>query len=186
MAALSFETQNVAPTQSRLDWGAIWAGMFTFAGIWAVFGFLGIAVFSSTGNLDIAHPTEGMAVGMGIWTIVLTIIAMYVSGLETGRLAAAGNRFNGLLHGLVMFGLSLVGVLVLVTLAGAGMSGAAMSGAAAPTTHTSSFWAMGSGFSWTGFLSLFLGWLAAMSGASVGARRKIEATKPVQPMRTAA
>ena len=31
----------------RTDWGAIWAGVFTFIAIWSVFGFLGMAVFAS-------------------------------------------------------------------------------------------------------------------------------------------
>jgi hypothetical protein len=185
MAALSFDTQNAAPSQPRLDWGAIWGGMFTFAGIWAVFGFLGIAVFSSVGTLNATHPAPGTAVGMGIWVIVLTIIAMYVGGLETGRLAAASNRLGGIVHGLVMFGLSLVGVLALIAVAEAGMSGVGITGTAA-TTHAYNYFGVGSGFAWTGFLSLFFGWLAAMSGASVGAKRKIEVSKPVQPMRTAA
>lgn len=182
MAALSFENQNASTTQPRLDWGAIWAGMFTFAGIWAVFGFLGIAVFSSTGNVNAAHLTTEMGVGMGIWAIVLTIIAMYVAGLETGRLAAASNRLNGLLHGMVMFGLSLVGIMVLIIIG----NGITVAAAPVPAVHGSSLFDMNVGLSWAGFLSLFLGWLAAMSGASVGARRKTESNKPAQPLRNAA
>ena len=45
---------------------------------------------------------------MGVWTVVLTISAMYVAGLETGHLAGVVARHDGLMHGMMMFGLAVV------------------------------------------------------------------------------
>ena len=111
----------------RTDWGAIWAGLFTFTAIWSIFGLLGLAIFAGTEAPAgaVAGAGMGLSLGMDIWIVVLTIIAMYVAGRETGHLAAVTNRHDGLLHGFGRWG-------------------------------------------WTGFLTLFLGWLAAMGGASTG------------------
>ncbi len=100
--------EHTTARASRTDWGAIWAGVFTFVAIWSVFGLLGLAIFASLGNPDVANRLMGMSLGMDIWAIVLTIIARYVAGRETGRLAAVGNRHDGLIHGMIMFGLSVI------------------------------------------------------------------------------
>ncbi|HLZ41505.1 MAG TPA: hypothetical protein VKQ11_11105 [Candidatus Sulfotelmatobacter sp.] len=181
MATLAFENQNTVLTRSRVDWGAIWAGVFTFIGIWSVFGMLGAAIFASSANPNAARPISGMGWGMSIWAIMLTIIAMWFAGMETGRLAAGSNRHDSVLHGMTMFGLSMAAALIIVVLGGLGFSGNAES-----AVHSPYFLDVLSGLGWAGFLSLFLGWLAAMGGASVGARPKVVVEKNVQPMRNAA
>jgi hypothetical protein len=162
---LTYENQTVV-VRPLADWRAIWAGVFTFIAIWSVFGFLGLAIFASSANPTSAQPIMGMSVGMGIWAIVLTIIAMYVAGRETGRLAAVANRHDGLIHGMIMFGLSVAAVWVITALAGlfgTGTAGGAHSGYTLTLTAN---------VSWILFVSLFLGWLAAMGGASSGASRR--------------
>ena len=144
----------------RADWGAIWSGVFIFTAIWAVFGSLGMAIFSST-----AGPrTPELGLGAGIWAVVLTIIAMYVAGLETGRLAGVADRRDGIVHGTTMFGLAIAVLLVLMMLAG-NLVGANDAARNASTVSASSLTAF-AGLGWAGFIGLFLGWLAAMAGAA--------------------
>lgn len=88
MSNISYRDATMVGTFPRVDWGAIWAGDFVFVGIWSVFGLLGMAIFASAANANTQNPVMGMSVGMGIWAVVLTIVAMYVAGRETGRLAA--------------------------------------------------------------------------------------------------
>ena len=88
-----------AVMRARTDWGAIWGGIFTFAAIWAVFESLALAIFRTPA------AATGMEAGKALWTIALTVIAMYIAGLETGRLAGIATRHDGLIHGLMMFGL---------------------------------------------------------------------------------
>lgn len=88
MSNISYRDATMVGTFPRVDWGAIWAGVFVFVGIWSVFGLLGMAIFASAANANTQNPVMGMSVGMGIWAVVLTIVAMYVAGRETGRLAA--------------------------------------------------------------------------------------------------
>jgi len=163
---------NIALRKST-DWGAIWAGVFSFMAVWSVFGALGLAIFASNASANAARPISGQGWGIGIWSIVLTIIAMYVAGRETGRLAGVDNRHDGMIHGLVMFGLSVVGVLLLLTIDGGVINGGT---GVNEGVHNGYALTVMSGLGWAGFLSLFFGWLAAMIGASSGVVHKEIAT----------
>lgn len=177
-------SENIVVARPRTDWGAIWAGVFTFIAIWSVFGLLGMAIFASAANPQSSNPVTGMSVGMGIWAIVLTIIAMWVAGRETGRLSGVTNRQDGLTHGMIMFGLSVVAVLVITVLGGGALSGGS---GIQGTSHNPYLLDVFSGLGWIGFIALFLGWLAAMGGASAGVRRKVvDATRNLREIRPAA
>ena len=151
MADLSYRTPDV--TLSRAPWGAIWAGVFCFGAIWTVFGMLGAAIF---------RPTAGLGWGIGIWSIILTMIAMYVGGRVTAQLAGVQTRREGVLCGMTMFGLAVVSTMVLLLLNGV------TSGAAVATPYLSTVIAS---VGWFGWVALFLGWLCAIGGASTPARR---------------
>jgi hypothetical protein len=69
----------------------------------------GLRIFGA-GDLWTAHSGSGIAA----WTIILTIIAMYVAGLETARLAGVSTRRDGVAHGVMMFGLAITSAMVVV------------------------------------------------------------------------
>ncbi len=171
MADLAYRNDAVTVVRGRTDWGAIWGGVFTFVAIWSVFGALGLAIFASAANPNAAAPVGGMSVGLGIWIVVLTIIAMYVAGRETGRLAAVDNRHDGLIHGMIMFGLSVVAAMILTVLGGNTLSGGS---GVAGNPHSPYILTVISDIGWIGFAALILGWLAAMGGASSGVGHKPE------------
>lgn len=176
MADLSFRTGAVV--RARTDWGAIWAGVFTFTAIWAVFGALGFAIFASAASPSAAQPILGMSAGWGIWAIILTIIAMYVAGRETGRLAAVTNRHDGLIHGMIMFGLSFASAVILIALGGTSLSGGR---GIAGNAHSFYLMTVFADLGWIGFVALFLGWLAAMIGASSGVVHKQSDVREIRP-----
>jgi hypothetical protein len=156
------------PAWHRADWSAVWGGAFIFAAIWTVFESLAVAI------LGITH----LGTAIAVWTIVLTIIAMWIAGMETARLAGYSTQHEGIAHGLMMFGVVVMGAMTAMLLSttilgGTGVHDALAKGVAA-------------GMAWTAFLSLFLGWLAAMVGAASGMGRKKELAKDAVPMRTAA
>lgn len=172
MADIAYSTDvayrnNSWTTGRSTDWGAIWAGVFAFAAIWSVFGTLGEAIFASSANPNAAQPVSGMSVGMGIWSIILTIIAMFVAGRVTVDLARAVDRGRKLLYANAMFGLSVVSSIVLLSLAGAVLSGGT---GVAGGPHSGYTLTILADLGWIGFVALFLGWLAAMGGASSGAK----------------
>lgn len=182
MADLAYRN-DVVTVRGRTDWGAIWGGVFTFLAIWSVFGSLGLAIFSSNANPNTASPVLGQSVGFGIWAIILTIIAMYVAGRETGHLAGVSNRHDGLLHGMMMFGLSIAGVALLTLIGGAVLSGGT---GVQGSTHSSYLLTVFADLGWIGFIALFLGWLAAMFGASQGVARAERPAANVRDIRPAA
>ena len=169
MADIAYRNDSWTTSRST-DWGAIWAGVFTFAAIWSVFGTLGEAIFASSANPNAAQPVTGMSAGMGVWSVILTIIAMFVAGRVTVDLAPAMDRGRKILYANAMFGLSVVASIVLVTLAGAALSGGT---GVAGGTHSGYTLSIFAGLGWVGFAALFLGWLAVMAGASSGARSMV-------------
>jgi hypothetical protein len=137
--------------------------MFTFVAIWSVFGTLGMGIFASAANPSSSEPIAGMSLGMAIWAIVWTIIAMFVAGRVTGQWAGITNSRDGMVHGMVMFGLSISAALLLLVIGGANAFGnAPVEG----SSHSSYVLTIFSNLGWASFVSLFLGWLAAMGGAS--------------------
>lgn len=163
--------------------GAIWAGVFTFWAIWIVFEVLAFAIFGGRANPNAAAPVAGQSTGIAIWTIILTIIAMYVAGRETGHAAAVTNRHDGLMHGMTVFGLAVVSVLILTSPFGVVLSG----GSGIPGTSARSV-GISTGLGGAGFLTLLLGWLAAMAGGSqgVGTGNEPPSTRDVRDIRPAA
>lgn len=181
MADMGFRTPNIAsPAPAILaahpetPWGSIWAGVFTVAAIWSVFGLLGAAIF------DVSAHGSVSPWGMGIWSIVLTMIAMYVGGRVTSRLANLQERGDRITCGMAMFGLSTVSAAILVILAGAasGSSSAMVSGPYLASVITT--------VGWFGFIALFLGWLCAIAGATTAGRTFVRETATVHDIRNAA
>jgi hypothetical protein len=179
MASAVYRNEGFA-IAPRTNWGAIWAGMFTFAAIWSVFGLLGEAIFASSASHHAAAPVSGMSIGMGVWAVILTIIALYIGGRVTGDLAHVATRAEGAIYGITMFGLSVIATVLIVILAGSALGSGVAGGAHSPYILT--------GFSdigWIGFFSLFLGWLAAMGGAA-SAVKTVSPVSNVRDIRPAA
>ena len=172
MADIAYRNEGLSYSRSRTPWGAIWAGLFAFVAIWSVFGLLGEAIFASAANPNVANPVSGMSVGMGVWSVILTIIAMYVGGRVTGALAGITTRHEGVMYGMTMFGLSVIGTVVVVVLGGTALNGVGVSGG----PHSPYMLTVFSDIGWIGFFSLLLGWLAAMGGAAHAARTQAAAT----------
>src|SRR5499427_8196086 len=164
MASSSMRMQPSATElmeRGHVHWGAVWGGVFTFAAIWTVFESLAVAIFG--------HAVLGT--GIAVWTIILTIIAMYLTGRETARLAGLATKHDGVAHGLMMFGLSVIGMFIM----------------AMPALNTSPDMremlsaGLTRGMVWTSFFTLFFGWLAAMIGASLKTESKsMKVTESVQ------
>jgi hypothetical protein len=171
MADLSYREAN-NKIRGKTDWAAVWAGVFTFAAIWSIFEVLGVAILASSNTTG----ATGINPGLATWTIVLSLIAMYVAGRETAHLGVFEDRHDGLVHGIIMFGLSVAALLVIGAL-GSGTNGNSLNSymsSASPVMR------------WTAFGSLFLGWLGAMSGAASASMRRMKPADNVRDIRPAA
>jgi hypothetical protein len=163
MADLNYSREN-ATVQNSPNWGAIWGGVFTFIAIWSVFGSLGLVIFASAAGPG--QTTTGINVGMSIWAVVLTIIAMFAAGRVTGRLAGVMNSRDGALHGVIMFGLAVTAALVLVVVGGNAFGPTEING----TVHSAYVLEIFADLGWALFASLFLGMFAALGGAATSHR----------------
>lgn len=154
---------NVTTVISRPNWGAIWAGVFTFLGIWTVWGLLEMGVFFSSANLA-APPVRGSHWGVVIWSVILTIVALFFAGRVTGHLAGMISRRDSAVLGMITFGLSMVSSIVVVALLGRTVSPVIT----VPGTYYTSWLHAGATLGYGGFIGTFLGWLATMWGVSIG------------------
>jgi hypothetical protein len=175
MADITVNREGRTVSSGSTDWSAIWAGLFTFVGIWSVFEMLGVAIFPAT--------SAGAKVGLGVWSVVLTAIAMLIAGRQTGLSARLSGGSDAARHGMIMFGLSLTAAIVLL------MTGSVLLTdfpAVNTSTRSSDLVSVFTSSDWVPFATLFLGWLGAMIGASsVGPTRTGERSN-VSQMRPAA
>lgn len=101
----------------RLSWGALFGGAAVAGGSWILLHALCFAAGLS-GKLP-ASPAElkAAAIGSGVYSVIVSVVSLFVGGLVAARSSGASTRGNGALHGLVLWGLSTVGGLVLMTMA---------------------------------------------------------------------
>ena len=161
MADLNGQFEN-GRCAAPLNWNAIWGGTFTFVAIWSVFGILGLDLFATAPIPNGSAPIPGMNIGTAVWGPILTMIAMFVAGRVTGQLAGTNNSRDGIIHGMAMFGLSVGAALLLVVIGGNAVGYTFIDRVA----HSVYVLTILSDLGWVLFVSLFLGWLAAMAGAS--------------------
>ena len=112
---------------TRLSWGAIFAGVVLAVAIQLVLGILGTGI-----GLSLVDPVEGttpgaagFGIGAGIYWLITTVIALGAGGYAAARVAGVHDRFDGLVHGLVVWGVTLILTLYLLTSAVGGIIGGA-------------------------------------------------------------
>lgn len=114
--AVSREEPLVEQTGFRLSWGAIFAGLFIAVGLHLVLALLGVAIGLSAWDPASPGGVDGseVATGVGIWAAISALIALFVGGSATGRLAGILRRKDGALHGVVLWALTTVVMLWLI------------------------------------------------------------------------
>jgi hypothetical protein len=188
--------ERVAPVPAvdyhdRVRWGPILAGLVTaistqlvLSGIGAAIGLTTIAN-SGTPNADAG--SVGSAVG--IWSIISLLISLFLGGWITARACGPMNRSTALLNGAILWATTLA---ISAWLLSSGVSGAfgvvasnagdiinqAQAGADLPAqapnvtpTQTRDIAGNAATVGWSFALGSLLGLVAALIGASVGARQ---------------
>lgn len=114
--AVSRKEPLVEQTGFRLSWGAIFAGLFVAIGVHLVLALLGVAIGMSAWSPASPGGVDGsdVATGVGIWAAISALIALFVGGATTGRLAGILNRKDGALHGAVLWSLTTVVLMWLI------------------------------------------------------------------------
>ena len=112
--ATQYTEYPTVPLPRSFSWTGIFAGTFLFLAIESTFGVLGAAIFGSATNPVAANPVgPGVSAGIGIWMVILSIIALYCAGKLAGRLTGATTRNMGMYAGLVTFGMSVFSAILI-------------------------------------------------------------------------
>jgi hypothetical protein len=114
-------------TRARLSWGAIFAGVVIAVAVQLLLGILGTGI-----GLSMVDPTEGttpgaagFGIGAGIYWLITTVIALGAGGYAAARVSGVTERFDALVHGLVVWGVTLILTIYLLTSAVGGIIGGA-------------------------------------------------------------
>lgn len=116
-------------TQRRISWGAVFAGVVMAVAVQILLTVLGAAI-----GFGIVEPggaespsASGFGIGGAVWWTVANLIALFIGGFVAARLAGVEMRFDGLLHGLVIWAFALIVTLWLLTTALANVMGGTFS-----------------------------------------------------------
>jgi hypothetical protein len=124
---LPIDDARPGKTPTRLSWAAIFAGVVLAVAVQLVLGILGTGI-----GLTMVDPVEGttpgaagFGIGAGLYWLITTIVALGAGGYAAARVAGVHDRFDALVHGLVVWGVTLILTLYLLTSAVGGIIGGA-------------------------------------------------------------
>ena len=116
--------------QVRISWGAIIAGVVLVIAVQLLLSMVGLGVGLGTIDPNTANGTpaaSSLGTGAGIWWLVSSLVALAFGAYAASWLAGIVNRFDGVLHGLVIWGISTLLTFYLLTSAVGGLIGGAFS-----------------------------------------------------------
>jgi len=138
MATVNIES-GTPPLRSQLEvvrigsnarWGAVLAGVCVSASLWLVLHLLGTGVGMIAIDPEDASSARRAGIGVGVWSAIAPVLAMFVGGIVVSRLAPTPNRFNRMLQGGLMWSAtSLLGALAIFAIAMAMADGLDLPGA---------------------------------------------------------
>ncbi|WIM09236.1 hypothetical protein [Enhydrobacter sp.] len=110
----------------RVSWPAIFSGVVLVLAVEVLLDMLGAGI-----GLGLVNPggdtpdARGLGIGAGLWWFASTVIALLFGCYVAARLAGVATRFDGALHGLVIWGLALlITIYLLSTAVGSVIGGA--------------------------------------------------------------
>jgi hypothetical protein len=92
----------------RLSWGAIFAGLVVAVVVQVLLSLLGLAIGFGALDFRTGQPFQDIGIGAGIWAVATALISLFVGGLAAGHFAGVVSRFDGVLHGILVWGLSVI------------------------------------------------------------------------------
>jgi len=95
------------PVRSRVSWGAIAAGAMVSVAVYFLLTLLGIAV-----GLEVSPSRNDVSLGTGaaLWSILTLLLAMFLGGWATSRLAVGETKLEAILYGVILWGVLFIGM----------------------------------------------------------------------------
>lgn len=114
--AATIRPEDVMPVESRVSWGAIFAGAVVALATYLVLTMLGAAVgLSISSNMD----ADNLGTAAAIWAVASTAIALFFGGWITSQCCVGETKTEAFMHGLIMWGVVFA---MLLWLVGSGLS----------------------------------------------------------------
>ena len=100
-------TIDMMPVRSRVSWGAIAAGAMVAVAVYFLLTLLGIAV-----GLEVSASRSDVNLGAGaaLWSILTLLLAMFLGGWATSRLAVGETKLEAVLYGVILWGVLFIGM----------------------------------------------------------------------------
>ena len=89
----------------RFSWGAVLAGATISLGMWMLLHVLGLGTGLTAIDPDDPNSLEAIGMGTGIWSLIVPLVALFLGGLATAKVAGPITRLGGAIHGAVLWAL---------------------------------------------------------------------------------
>ena len=120
---------STGEARARVSWSAIISGVVLVVAVQVLLSVLGAGV--GLGMINPGHgdsaTASGLGTGAGIWWLVSTVVSLLCGSYVAARMAGVATRFDGVLHGMVVWGVTLLLTVYLITSAAGGIIGGAFS-----------------------------------------------------------
>lgn len=93
---------------SRIGWGAVIAGFFIATVTQLLLNILGVAIGLTVVGAEGQTSGTAIGVGAGIWTVISSVISVFVGAWVAGRYTSIPERGEGSLQGALVWSLSLI------------------------------------------------------------------------------
>jgi hypothetical protein len=115
---ISRETVLLDRRQPALRWSAVFAGAACSIGLWMLLQLLGLGIGLAAVDVNDVRSLQGAGAGTTAWSLIAPLIAMFLGGLMTGKLAQTYDRKLAGAHGVVMWALTaVVGLFATISIA---------------------------------------------------------------------
>ena len=98
----------------RFSWGAVLAGATISLGMWMLLHVLGLGTGLTAIDPDDPNSLEAIGMGTGIWSLIVPLVALFLGGLATAKVAGPITRLGGAIHGAVLWALATLAATVAV------------------------------------------------------------------------
>jgi hypothetical protein len=110
------------PLYRRVSWGSVLAGALLGVMVLIVLNMLALGIGLQTIRPTTQdNPLEGLGTGLTVSSVIILLIAFFVSGWTAGRLAGFAKRSTAILHGLLAWGVLTLATLTFLTNAVGGL-----------------------------------------------------------------
>lgn len=108
MEATSPRASDLLAVRSRVSWGAISAGAMVATAVYFVLTLLGIALGV---EVAVRGATAHLGAGAALYAIGTLLLAMFLGGWATSRLAVGESKLEAVLYGVILWGALFLGLI---------------------------------------------------------------------------